>query len=226
AITGPANNPDTAGRVLVTGGSGFVGQHLVRALVEGNRRVRILDVRPPKSAPPDVQFVAGSARDPCTVVEALNGIDEVYHLAALPGMWTPNKQEFVAANYLATEVMLAAARQNGVARFLHCSTESILFGRAKAGVITEETQTSIDEMPGIYTRSKKAAEELALRAAAQGVPLVIANPTMPIGPHDYELTPPTAMIRHFLHRRLQFHVDFVVNLVDVRDLAAGLILVM
>jgi dihydroflavonol-4-reductase len=220
-------NHKAARRALVTGGSGFVGQHLVSALVARSRRVRILDIRPPKSASPNVQYVAGSACDPHTVDEALNGIDEVYHLAAMPGMWTPNKQDFVAANCLSTEVMLAAAQQHGIARFLHCSTESVLFGRAASeNLITEETQTSMDEMPGVYTRSKKAAEDLALRAAAEGVPVVIANPTMPIGPHDYELTPPTTMIRHFLHHRIQVYVDFVINIVDVRDAAAGLILAM
>jgi dihydroflavonol-4-reductase len=84
----------------------------------------------------------------------------------------------------------------------------------------------MDEMAGAYTRSKKAAEERALQAAAEGAPVVVANPTMPIGPHDYELTPPTEMIRYFLCRRFQLYVDAVLNIVDVRDVAAGLMLVM
>lgn len=83
-----------------------------------------------------------------------------------------------------------------------------------------------DDMPGPYTRSKMLAEQLAMQAASSGFPVVIANPTMPIGTHDYNLTPPTAMLRHFLGRRLQFYLDFVVNLVDVRDVAAGLVLAM
>ena len=86
-------------------------------------------------------------------------------------------------------------------------------------------RTTLDEMPGAYTRSKMQAEQLALAAAASGFPVVIANPTMPIGPHR-NLTPPTAMLRYFLERRFQFYVDFVLNLVDVRDVAAGLLLVM
>jgi len=174
-----------------------------------------------------VHYVAGSACDSRSVDDALNGIDEAYHLAAMPGMWTSNKDDFVAANCHSAEVMLAAVRRHRVRRLLHCSTESILFGRApSAEPITEETQTTLDEMPGAYTRSKKAAEELALRAAAEGTPVVVANPTMPIGPHDYELTPPTAMIRHFLHRRIQVHISSTMNIVDVRDVAAGLTLVM
>jgi len=81
-------------------------------------------------------------------------------------------------------------------------------------------------MPGPYTRSKLLAERLAMEAAASGFPVVIGSPTMPIGPHDHNLTPPTAMLRHFLGKRFQFYLDFVLNLVDVRDVAAGLILAM
>jgi dihydroflavonol-4-reductase len=81
-------------------------------------------------------------------------------------------------------------------------------------------------MPGLYTRSKMLAEQAAAQAAAAGFPLVIGTPTMPIGPHDHNLTPPTAMLRHFLHGRVQMYLDFIVNLVDVRDVAAGLILTM
>jgi dihydroflavonol-4-reductase len=214
--------------VLVTGGSGFIGQHLVTALLARGRRVRVLDVRPPKPALPQVQFLAGSASDPQMVATAVAGIDEIYHLAAMPGMWTRNKQDFDLTNRVATEIMITAARKQGVARFLHCSTESVLFpsGGITPELITEETKTSMEEMPGAYTRSKKAAEELALQASAEGLPVVVANPTMPIGPHGYELTPPTAMIRHFVGRSIRFHVHGVMNIVDVRDVASGLVLVM
>ena len=81
-------------------------------------------------------------------------------------------------------------------------------------------------MPGLYTRSKLLAEQLVLQAASSGFPLVVGTPTMPIGPHDHNLTPPTAMLRHFLDGRLHIYLDFIVNLVDVRDVATGLILAM
>ena len=81
-------------------------------------------------------------------------------------------------------------------------------------------------MPGLYTRSKMLAEQFAMQAASSGFPLVVGTPTMPIGPHDHNLTPPTAMLRHFLGGRLHLYLDFIVNLVDVRDVAAGLILTM
>jgi dihydroflavonol-4-reductase len=83
-----------------------------------------------------------------------------------------------------------------------------------------------DDMPGPYTRSKMLADRFAMQATASGYPVIIGCPTMPVGPHDHHDTPPTAMLRYFLSRRLQLHLDFVVNLVDVRDAAEGLILAM
>jgi dihydroflavonol-4-reductase len=203
-------------QTLVTGGAGFVGQHLVAALLDRGCKVRVLDVRHPTCPSPSAEYVLGSVLDSALVHQALDGVAEVYHLAALPGMWTRYKSDFHAVNCRGTEIMLHAARQRRVSQFLHCSTESILFG----------SSTTLDQMPGVYTRSKFAAEQRALEAAASGFPVVIANPTMPIGRHNGSFTPPTLMLRHFLKRRIQFYFDFVVNLVDVRDVAAGLLLTM
>lgn len=214
-------------QTLVTGGSGFIGQHLVASLLARGRRVRILDLRPPTCAPAGVQYVNGSVLDRERVREALEDIEEVYHLAGLPGMWMPHKEDFHAVNCQGTEVVIAAARTRGVLRFLHCSTESILFGSSGAeSAVTEQIDATVEEMPGAYTRSKKLAELQALQAAASGFPVVIANPTMPIGPHEGNLTPPTLMLQHFLSRRIQIYFNFVMNLVDVRDVATGLCLAM
>lgn len=213
--------------VLVTGGSGFIGQHLVGTLVASGRQTRVLDVRPPGRAVANAQYIKGSVLDRKLVDQALEGVDEVYHLAGLPGMWVARKDDFLAVNCRGTEVVISAARKRGVARFVHCSTESILFRSSPAGETdVEDTLLTADDMPGPYTRSKLLAERLAMEAAASGFPVVIGSPTMPIGPHDHNLTPPTAMIRRFLGKRFQFYLDFVVNLVDVRDVAAGLILAM
>jgi len=218
--------PTSVVQALVTGGSGFIGQHLV-ALLTQDRRVRVLDVRAPACAPEGVQYVKGSVLDPAVVREALIDVEEVYHLAALPSMWIPHKDDFHAVNCVGTEIMIDGARKRGVSRFLHCSTECILFSRAgKEPVVTEQITTTLEEMPGAYTRSKLLAEQSALQAAATGLPVVIANPTMPIGPHRGNLTPPNLMLQHFLARRLQFYLDFTMNLVDVRDVAAGLVLAM
>ena len=214
-------------RVLVTGGTGFIGQHLVTALAAGGRQVRVLDVRPPTCAIPEVEYVEGSVLDPSLVDGALRDIDEVYHLAGLPGMCIPQKNDFYTVNCHGTEVVIGAARKRGIARFLHCSTESILFRPSPLqDAASERSLLPPSEMPGLYTRSKMLAEQFASQAAASGFPLVIGTPTMPIGPHDHNLTPPTAMLRHFLSARVQLYLDFIVNLVDVRDVATGLILAM
>jgi dihydroflavonol-4-reductase len=214
-------------QVLVTGGSGFIGQYLVPALVARGRKVRVLDIQAPAKALPEVQYLQGSVLDRDLVEDAMSGVEQVYHLAGLPGMWVPQKTDFHAVNCRGTEVVLTAARKRGIARFLHCSTESILFRPAASeDASADNAALSADDMPGPYTRSKLLAEQLAAQAAAAGFPVVIACPTMPIGSHDHNLTPPAAMLRHFLGRRLQLYLDFVVNLVDVRDVAAGLILAM
>jgi dihydroflavonol-4-reductase len=215
-------------QTLVTGGSGFIGQHLVAALLAQGRRVRILDLRSPSwAAAGEAQYVKGSVLDPEVVRKALDGVGEVYHLAALPGMWIPCKDNFHTVNCRGTEVMLDAARKSGVSRFLHCSTESILFGRSNStSFVIERACPTPEEMPGAYTRSKLLAEQRASQAAAAGFHVVIASPTMPIGPHYGNLTPPTLMLQYFLNRHIQIYLDFVVNLVDVRDVAAGLVLAM
>jgi dihydroflavonol-4-reductase len=213
--------------VLVTGGSGFIGQHLVSMLVARGKQVRVLDLRPPTSAVAEVQYLEGSVLDPDLVDESLRDVDQVYHLAGLPGMWRPGKNDFHTVNCQGTEVVITASRKRGVARFLHCSTESILFRSSPSeDAASEYGLMPADEMPGRYTRSKMLAEQLAMQAAASGFPVVIGTPTMPIGPHDHNLTPPTAMLQHFLNGRLQLYLDFIVNLVDVRDVAAGLVLAM
>jgi dihydroflavonol-4-reductase len=214
-------------RVLVTGGTGFIGQHLVSALIAREHKVRVLDRRPAICALPDVEYVSGSVLDSALVDDTLRDVDEVYHLAGLPGMWLPQKSDFHAVNFQGTEVVIAAARKRGVARFLHCSTESSLFRPPSLKAASDERSLlPPEQMPGVYTRSKMLAEQFAAQAAAAGFPLVIGTPTMPIGPHDHNLTPPTAMLQQFLHGRVQMYLDFIVNLVDVRDVAAGLVLAM
>jgi dihydroflavonol-4-reductase len=214
-------------KVLVTGGTGFIGQHLVSALAARGEQVRVLDCRPPRCAVSQVEYVTGSVLDAGLVDETLQDVGEVYHLAGLPGMWLPKKSEFHAVNFRGTEVVIAAARKRGIARFLHCSTESILFRPSTLpNPAGEQSLLLPEEMPGLYTRSKMLAEHAAVQAAAAGFPLVIGTPTMPIGPRDHNLTPPTAMLQHFLNGRVQMYLDFIVNLVDVRDVAAGLLLTM
>lgn len=214
--------------ILVTGGSGFIGQHLVSELAGRGAHVRVLDIRLPTRLTPGVDYFEGSVLDQGLVQDAMAGADEVYHLAGHPGMWKRDHAEFHAVNFAGTENVLSAARKQGVARFLHCSTESILFRSSKPDrPAAEDAKLFVEEMPGPYTRSKMLADQLALEAAASGFPVIVGCPTMPVGAHDHNHTPPTAMLRYFLEGgALRFYLDFIVNLVDVHDVALGLILAM
>jgi dihydroflavonol-4-reductase len=214
-------------QALVTGGSGFIGQNLVRTLLAHGRRVRVLDLRLPRCPAAAVEYVRGSILDSKLLEATLDDVEEVYHLAGLPGMWARHKNDFHLVNAQGTATVIAAARKRGVPRFLHCSTESILFRPScTASALAEDVSVTPDQMPGAYTRSKMLGEQQALQAAASGFPVVVANPTMPIGPHDGNPTPPTLMLRYFLSRRIQIYLDFIMNLVDVRDVAMGLLLAM
>ena len=213
-------------RVLVTGGSGFIGKHLVAALMAQGRQVRVLDVQPLPRRLSQVEQVNGSVLDRGVVRRAMDGVDQVYHLAGLPGMWLPRKADFHTVNCGGTEIVIEMARKLGIERLLHCSTESILFRAPSSMSAVPDDALLPDDMPGPYTRSKMLADRLAMQAAASGYQVVIGCPTMPIGPYDHSVTPPTAMLRYFLDRHLQLHLDFVVNLVGVRDAAEGLVLAM
>src|SRR5262249_19458884 len=221
--TKPRERPQLA---LVTGGSGFLGQYLVSALVVRGHTVRIFDQTPPVRLPPRAEFVQGSVTDRGRVMRALDDVTHVYHLAAIPHLWVADRHEFDRVNVEGTRTRLAAAKEDQDVRFVHCSTESILLPpRAKAGVgaIDEGVALDLADMPGSYTRSKFLAEQAAIAAARDGLDVVIVNPTVPIGAGDHNRTPPTAMLAHYL-TRTPFVLNCMLNIVDARDVAAGIVL--
>lgn len=214
---------------LVTGGCGFIGRHLVDQLAARGERVRVLDLRPLDAAPPGVEQVIGSITDPAAVARAVDGCDRIFHLAANPNLWAPDPKSFEAVNHQGTRRMLEAAQKAGVERFVYTSTESILKsyrapGQSSRALIDESVVLTLGDMPGPYCRSKFLAEEAAREAARGGLPAVIVNPTMPIGPGDDLLTPPSKMILGFLNGETPAYLDCEFNLVDARDVAAGQIL--
>ncbi len=213
---------------LVTGGCGFIGRHLVAALLARGDAVRVLDPQSwPGPIPPGLDFRLGSILDPDALAKAMAGVRWVFHLAADPNLWSADPDHFDRLNHQGTRRVLEAAARTGIERFVHCSTESILKNsRApeSAAPIDEAAEIGIDDVPGPYCRSKLRAEWAAREAAAAGLPVVIVNPTMPIGPGDLTLTPPTRMLRDFLNGKIPAYLDCGLNLVDVRDAAWGHIL--
>ncbi len=210
---------------LVTGGSGFIGRHVVTTLRARGTRVRILDLAPPEDLAADVEFVPGSILDPESVGAAMADIRHVYHLAGIAKLWSPDRTDFDRVNAGGTTTVMRAAAEHRVERVVHCSTEAILLPKRHTGATIDETvRPELSDMPGPYTRSKLAAEQ-AVRAAVQGgLNALIVNPTVPIGAGDRNLTPPAAMLSMFLNGQSPAYLDCVLNLVDVRDVATGMVL--
>jgi dihydroflavonol-4-reductase len=213
---------------VVTGGAGFIGSHLVTQLVERGERVRVVE-RPgvdTSHLPAAVEVVRADIRDAAAVSRAVQGARRVYHLAANPNLWVRPRSEFDAVNYRGTVNVLDASLAAGAERVLHTSTESILTCARQTGPIAEDAEVTLGDAVGPYCRSKLLAEHAAMARAREGRPVVVANPTMPVGPGDRGLSPPTRLIRDFCRGKLPARMDCTLNLIDVRDVARGLILTM
>ena len=210
---------------LVTGGSGFIGRHLVSALLARGDTLRIFDENAPLESGATVEFRRGSILDRPALLAALDGMDRVFHLAGIAHLWTPKLADFDRVNHSGTETLLSAAAESGISRIVHCSTEAILMPPRRAErPIDEKICLQLSDMAGPYTRSKYAGEQRARAAARAGVPVVIVNPTVPIGPGDHRMTPPTALLARFLDGGSTASLDCTLNLADVRDIAEGMIL--
>ncbi len=211
-------------RALVTGGGGFIGLHLVQQLLERGETVRVLEL-PDVPLPIDVEVVRGSVCDAYTVNKALKDVDRLYHLAANPNLWAHDKNDFRRINYEGTCTVLQEAAKHDLEVIVYTSTESILTGKGRHEVMIDSAvKRMIQEMPGPYCRSKFLAEQAAFKAAADGLPVVIVAPTLPIGPGDRRITPPTRMILDFINRPSPAFLECGFNMIDVRDVAAGHIL--
>jgi dihydroflavonol-4-reductase len=212
--------------VLVTGGAGFIGSHLVQRLLGQGAVVRVLE-RPAASVthlPLDrIELVRGDIRDRTAVADVVRGCREVYHLAANPHLWTQQRGQFRQINYVGAVNVLEAALAAGVRRVLHTSTESILTRAQQTGAIAEDQQVSLCDVVGPYCRSKYLADQHVLRLARAGAPVVMVNPTLPVGPGDLGRSPPTQMLLDFCRGKRREYLDAELNLMDVRDVAEGMV---
>ena len=210
--------------ILVTGASGFIGGHVARLLVERGERVRIL-VRPSSDlrgiADLALERVLGDLRDPASLDRALAGCELVYHVAADYRLWARDPQELYRSNVDGTRNLLEAARRAGVRRVVYTSTVGCIGVPGNGASGDEDSPVDLEEMTGAYKRSKFMAEQAALESAHTGLDVVIVNPTAPVGDRDVKPTPTGRIIVDFLKGRMPAYVDTGLNLVDVRDVAAG-----
>jgi dihydroflavonol-4-reductase len=209
---------------LVTGGTGFVGTHVVRALLARGSSVRCL-VRPasPRTnlADLDVEVVEGDLQDMGSLGRAMAGVSTLYHCAADYRLSPRAADEIYASNVGGTSNVLLAAAEAGVSRVVHTSSVGALGLTKDGSPADEETPVDPATLIGAYKRSKHAAESIARQWAERGLPVVIVNPSTPVGERDVKPTPTGKMIVDFLNGRMPAYVDTGLNLVDVRDVAAG-----
>jgi dihydroflavonol-4-reductase len=208
-------------RALVTGVSGFLGWHVarkligrgyrVRGLVRAGSRVRELD---------EIETITGDLRDPESLERAVHGCGLVFHVAADYRLWARDAEEMYRSNVDGTRNVLTAARRAGVERVVYTSTVGCI-GFPAEGVGDETTAVGLDDMSGPYKRSKFLAEQAALEFAATGLPVIVVNPTAPIGDHDFKPTPTGKIVVDFLRGALPAFVDTGLNLVDAGDVAEG-----
>jgi dihydroflavonol-4-reductase len=210
--------------VLVTGGTGFVGSRVVRKLLARGEDVRCLVRKTSVLRNLDglpVERVTGNLQDAASLRAAVRNCSTVYHVAADYRLWSRDPQELYRSNVDGTRNLLAAAEEAGCGRFVYCSTVGAL-GIPKDGTPgTEETPVRVEDMVGHYKRSKFLAEQEALQAAARGVPVVIVNPSTPVGPNDIKPTETGRIVTRFLNGRMPAYLDTGLNLVDVDDVAEG-----
>jgi dihydroflavonol-4-reductase len=208
---------------LVTGATGFIGWHVAKKLLERGHSVRAL-VRPgSKVHELEVETIEGDLRDAASLERATRGCGIVFHLAADYRLWARDPRELYRSNVDGTRDLLKAARQAGVERFVYTSTVGCI-GMPPNREGNEATPVTIAEMNGAYKRSKFQAEQIALEFAGSGFPVVIVNPTAPVGDHDFKPTPTGKIIVDFLRGAMPAFLDTGLNLVDVRDAAEGHIL--
>jgi dihydroflavonol-4-reductase len=208
---------------VVTGGTGFVGAAVVRHLVAAGAQVRVVarprgDRRLLAGLP--VEVVDGDLADAPSLRRALARAARLFHVGALYSLWAADRRVFYDINVEGTRRIFQAAAEAGVGRVVYTSTVGALGIRPK-GVGTEETPVGLADMVGDYKRSKFLAEEVAREFARRGLPVVIVNPSTPVGPGDVKPTPTGQMIVDFLRGRMWAYLDTGLNLVDVEDVAAG-----
>jgi len=206
--------------VLVTGATGFVGWHVARLLRERGDNVRVLVRDPKRLRELEAETVTGDLRDPLSLKRAVAGCGIVFHVAADYRLWAKDPGELYRSNVEGTRNVLEAARNAGVERLVYTSTVGCI-GIPRDSVGDEQQPVAETDMQGAYKRSKFQAEQIAVEFARDKFPVIIVNPTAPVGDHDWKPTPTGRIVVDFMRRNMPAYVDTGLNIVDVRDVARG-----
>jgi dihydroflavonol-4-reductase len=208
---------------LVTGAAGFLGSHVTRQLVARGETVRVL-VRASSSnraiSDLSLEYVTGDLRDAASLDRAMAGVKRVYHVAADYRLWAKRSKDIYDSNVGGTKNLLAAAKRAGVEQLIYTSTVATI-AVDRPELPNEFTNAKLEEMVGHYKRSKWMAEREALQAAKDGLPVIVAMPTTPVGPWDWKPTPTGKIILDFLNGKMPGYVETGLNFVGVEECAAG-----
>ena len=213
-------------KVLITGATGFIGGNLARALYRQGYQVRAL-VRPDSSTLTlrdiDVETTPGDIRDRESVARAMKGCQALCHCAALYTFWSRDISDIYETNVQGTKIVLEEALKAGIKQVVHTSSVATI-GMPNTGPGNEEMEPAPKELVGHYRKSKYKAEHEALNMVQKGLPVVVVNPTVPVGPWDVKPTPTGKIVLDFLRGRIPAYMKMGMNLVDVEDVAQGHIL--
>ncbi|HYZ25119.1 MAG TPA: hopanoid-associated sugar epimerase, partial [Rhodopila sp.] len=213
---------------LVTGATGFVGSAVARALQTRGHALRLL-VRPNSDrrnlAGLDAEVVTGDLTDPESLDRAAAGCRFVLNVAADYRIWVPDPDGMLRANVDGAVAMLRAAAKAGAERIVHTSSVAALGQIGDGTPADEDTPTNEADFIGIYKRSKYLAERAVLELARkESLPLVVVNPSSPVGPRDIKPTPTGKMVLDAAAARMPAYIDTGLNIVHVDDVAAGHVL--
>lgn len=214
-------------KALVTGGAGFIGSHVVRALIDRGIDVRVLLCPGEKTVnidDLDVERVTGDVLDVGGLAEAIRGCDQVYHLAAIYALWLPDPGLMERVNVEGTRNVLTCSAEAGVSRVVHTSSIAAFGGAGLDADATEESPFHLESTGNLYARTKYDSHKIAEEFAASGLDVRIACPCAPFGPGDLGPTPTGRLLLSLLNLPAAFILRSANNLVDVRDVAEGHVL--
>jgi dihydroflavonol-4-reductase len=216
-------SPSSFQRILVTGGTGFIGRHLVRRLITEGASIRLF-VRSPQKASelfPEVSnFKEGSLEHKSQVLDAMQDCDGVIHLGGLYRFGRRYRHELHQTNVIGTQNVIHAAKVTGVQKLLSLSTAGVL--KSTHPLITENDFPTSPPWGTPYKLSKWQAESSLLQAIQEGLPACIASPTCPLGEEDSTPTPTGKVILDFLKDEFPFYTHTGINIIDIHDLTEGL----
>ena len=214
-------------KTLVTGSTGFLGSAVLRELLDDGREVKVLIRKGTNTANIDgldVEIAYGDLRDSESLLSALKGCEILYHTAAYYSLWNRDQQLIYDVNVEGTRKILQASQKKGLEKIVYTSTVGCIGLNDDITPATENTFFNKNTLSNDYKKSKYQAEHIALEFARSGLPVVIVNPSTPVGPRDIKPTPTGKIILDFLNREMPAYLDTGLNLIDVKDCARGHVL--